>query len=90
MRIATTRIYRLTDTGLLAVRAERSVPRWYRTILAMIEGDTPSERICELLGAHTRKQVLAWLDELQTLGFLAHVAPEALQVDVTMPRREAA
>ena len=78
MRIQTNRTYRLTDTGIRAVRAERSVPGWYRTILAMMEGDTSSERICQILSAHARKQVVAWLDQLETLGFIAAVGSQAV------------
>lgn len=77
MRIQTKRTYRLTDTGIRAVQAERSVPGWYRTILAMMEGDTPAERICEILSAHAKKQVLAWLDQLETLGFIADADRQA-------------
>lgn len=78
MRIQTNRTYRLTNTGVRAVRAERSVPGWYRTILAMMEGDTPAERICQILSAHARKQVVAWLDQLETLGFIAVVGGQAV------------
>ncbi len=71
MKVQAPRTYRLTKTGILAVRAERSVPGWYRTILEMMEGDTTAERICGILSAHARKQVMAWLDQLETLGFIA-------------------
>ena len=73
MKFGTERLYRLTMTGTLALQAKRSVPGWYRTILAMIEGDTPSAAICETLSAHPRKQVIAWLEQLETLGFVAFV-----------------
>lgn len=73
MKSETERLYRLTTTGTLALQAKRSVPGWYRTILAMIEGDTPSAAICETLSAHPRTQVIAWLEQLETLGFVAFV-----------------
>lgn len=71
MKNETERLYRLTVTGTLALQAKRSVPGWYRTILAMIDGDTPSAAICETLSAHPKKQVMAWLEQLETLGFVA-------------------
>jgi hypothetical protein len=70
MKTETERLYRLTMTGTLALQAKRSVPGWYRTILAMIEGDTPSAAICGTLSAHPSKQVIAWLEQLETLGFI--------------------
>ena len=75
MKSETERLYRLTVTGTLALQAKRSVPGWYRTILAMIDGDTPSAVICETLSAHPRKQVIAWLEQLETLGFVAMADP---------------
>jgi hypothetical protein len=88
MRIRTNQVYRLTDAGILAVRAQRSVPGWYRTILAMMEGDTPSERVCEILSAHSKKQVMAWLDQLETLGFVVAVA--AVDESSALSHRQAA
>ena len=73
MKTATDRMYRLTTAGTLALQAKRSVPGWYRTILAMIPAETPSSAICETLSAHPRKQVMAWLEQLETLGFVALV-----------------
>jgi len=73
MKTATDRMYRLTTAGTLALQAKRSVPGWYRTILAMIPGETPASAICATLGAHSSKQVMAWLEQLETLGFLALV-----------------
>lgn len=73
MKTATDRMYRLTTAGKLALQAKRSVPGWYRTILAMIPGETPSSAICATLSAHPSKQVMAWLEQLETLGFVALV-----------------
>ncbi|MGQ0546866.1 MAG: hypothetical protein ACT4P3_16285 [Betaproteobacteria bacterium] len=44
---------------------------WYRSILERIRGDTPSQAICDTLSAHSRQQVTAWLEQLETLGFIA-------------------
>ena len=78
MKNETERLYRLTGAGELALASKRSVPGWYRTILAMVAGDTPGSAICETLSAHPRKQVLAWLDQLETLGFLELAEPAAM------------
>lgn len=97
MKSGAERLYRLTRTGKLALEAKRSVPGWYRTILAMIEGDTPAGAICETLSAHPRKQVIAWLDQLETLGFVEPAEPAAAApasgdfgFDVVLARQRAA
>lgn len=68
--MAQERLYRLSRTGVLALASKRSVPGWYRTILAMIHGETPVREICETLSAHSSRQVIVWLEQLETLGFL--------------------
>ena len=99
MRIKTNRTYRLTAAGVLALQAQRSVPEWYRTILAMFQGDTPADAICESLSAHSKKQVNAWLDQLETLDFIADAARDSaestiavndLEVDLPSERSQAA
>jgi hypothetical protein len=74
VKIQTERVYRLSGAGRMALQAKRSVPGWYRTILAMIQGDTPSGGICETLSAHSKKQVMTWLEQLETLGFIEVVS----------------
>lgn len=97
MKTQAERLYRLTRAGALALEAKRSVPGWYRTILAMVRGDTPARTICETLSAHPRKQVITWLEQLETLGFLepADAAPAAsgssdFGFDVVLARQQAA
>jgi hypothetical protein len=58
VKMQTERIYRLSGAGRMALQAKRSVPGWYRTLLAMIEGDTPS----------------GGLGQLETLGFIEVVS----------------
>ncbi len=67
--------YRRTPEGARALRSQKSVPPWYRSILDLTPRETSGSILCEGMGAHPRKQVLAWLDELETLGFLERVAP---------------
>jgi len=73
--------YRRTPEGARALRNQKSVPPWYRSILDLIPRETPGSVVCEGMSAHPRKQVLAWLDELETLGFLERVAPAAAPGD---------
>jgi hypothetical protein len=84
MRNRTNRVYRLSAAGVMALQAQRSVPRWYRTILAMFQGDTLSDQICDALSAHSKKQVIAWLEELETLGFIADAAPEPTETAIVV------
>ena len=80
MRNQMNRVYRLSVAGVLALQAQRSVPRWFRTILAMFQrGDTTSDRICESLSVHSEKQVIACLEQLETLGFIADAAPDVVE-----------
>lgn len=57
------RIYRLTHAGVRALEDRGAIPVWYRALLDLVRegrgfpGDSP-------------RQMLAWLDELETLGFL--------------------
>ena len=67
--------YRLTPAGARAVEAERSIPTWYRAVLGLVHADTTSTVILAGLLAYHRKAVLAWIDELETLGFLERVVP---------------
>ena len=67
--------YRLTAAGVRALEAERSIPRWYRAVLGLVQGDTTSTVILAGLLAYHRKAVLAWIEQLETLGFLERVVP---------------
>jgi hypothetical protein len=74
--------YRLTPAGEKAVEAERSIPTWYRAVLGLVQGDTTSTVILAGLLAYHRKAVLAWIDELETLGFVERVVPAGIAPDV--------
>jgi hypothetical protein len=74
--------YRLTAAGTRAVEADRSIPTWYRAVLGLVEGDTTSTVILAGLLAYHRKAVLAWIDELETLGFVERVVPAGVEPDV--------
>jgi hypothetical protein len=70
-------IYWRTEAGLRAWACSASgLPRHYRTILGIIEGPTPVESIRAGIREHSEKDLFAWLDELDTLGFIetAHSA----------------
>lgn len=72
-------IYQLTETGLKAWRSPHSgLPAQYRSILGLIQTETPSDAILAGLSHYTDKQILDWLAELETLGFIESVtaAPE--------------
>ena len=83
--------YCLTPAGTRAVEAERSIPTWYRAVLGLVQGDTSSTVILAGLLAYQRKAVLAWIDQLETLGFLERVVPaDAESSDVTLDLDRAA
>ena len=73
--------YRRTPEGARALRSQHSVPPWYRGILDLMPRVTSGNILCEGMSAHPRKRVLAWLDELETLGFVERVAPAAAPGD---------
>lgn len=74
MIIKTDRVYRRTEAGLRAIDSQKSVPIWYRRILSLIEGDTPSDAVLGNMYPYASGQILDWLDELETLGFTELVA----------------
>jgi hypothetical protein len=74
MIIKTDRVYRRTDAGLRAVESEKSVPIWYRRILSLMDGETPSDAVLGNMYPYASRQILDWLDELETLGFTELVA----------------
>ena len=73
--MTTDRTYHLTAAGTRALESEQSVPAWYRTILGLIRGDTTSSVIIGGMSTHPKKEVLTWLDQLETLGFVELVVP---------------
>ena len=63
-------IYRLTAAGASALQSARSVPDWYRQILQKVEGDATSSEIVARMANHPTRQVLQWIEQLETLGFV--------------------
>jgi hypothetical protein len=43
---------------------------WYRAVLRLVRDETPSASIMDGMSAYPRRQVLAWIEQLETLGFL--------------------
>lgn len=64
------RIYRLTAAGASALHSARSVPDWYRAILELVRDDATSSKIVSVLTHHPSGEVLNWIEELETLGFV--------------------
>lgn len=64
------RIYRLTAAGTSALHSARSVPDWYRDILRLVQGDPTSCEIIARMTSHPGKEVLQWIEQLETLGFV--------------------
>jgi hypothetical protein len=64
------RIYRLTAAGTSALQSARSVPGWYRDVLELVEGDATSSKIIAGLTRHPSDEVLKWIEQLETLGFV--------------------
>lgn len=69
------RAYRLTAAGAKALESKRSVPTWYRAILELVQGDTTSSVFIAAMSARPRKEVVSWIEELETLGFLELATP---------------
>jgi hypothetical protein len=72
-------IYQRTEAGLRAWHSPRSgLPGPYRSILGLMQTETHSDAILAGLSQYTDKQILDWLAELETLGFIESVpaAPE--------------
>ena len=64
------RIYCLTAAGTSALHSARSVPDWYRDILWLVQGDPTSSEIIARMTSHPGKEVLQWIEQLETLGFV--------------------
>ena len=71
----TERTYRLSASGARARGSERSVPTWYRAILGLFQGEMAAGEIVAGMGASSGREVLKWIDELETLGFVDLVVP---------------
>lgn len=69
------RVYRITDAGAKALQAKRSVPAWYRAVLAQI---TASDSVLSrAIQRHPPHRIRAWLEEMETLGFIRAVTGES-------------
>jgi hypothetical protein len=64
------RIYRLTAAGTSALHSARSGPDWYRDILRLVQGDPTSSDIIARMTSHPGREVLQWIEQLETLGFV--------------------
>ena len=62
--VVNNRIYRRTPAGDRALESKRSVPDWFRADLVT------SSAICSGMRGHSQEQVLDWVDQLETLGFV--------------------
>jgi hypothetical protein len=63
-------VYWLTEAGLRALRcADSGLPRHYRRILSAIHAPSEVTAIRAAVGCDERS-LAAWLDELDTLGFV--------------------
>jgi hypothetical protein len=67
------RIYCRTPGGDRALQSERSVPHWFRAILVLVGGQVTSSAICNGMCGHSQEQVLSWIDQLETLGFIERI-----------------
>jgi hypothetical protein len=67
--------YRITRAGRSALESQRSVPDRYRAILGLLRSDTGYSAIRGAMNAYEPKQVRAWVEQLDTLGFLELVDP---------------
>ena len=68
------RTYVLTKAGSKARASRRSgLPTHYRQILELIRSVINEDEIHSALPSHPPRQVDDWLDELDTLGFIAVV-----------------
>jgi hypothetical protein len=66
--------YVLTEAGSRAWESPRSgLPAHYRQILGLIRSSNTADEIHLGMPAHSRQQLDCWLDELDTLGFVALV-----------------
>lgn len=64
------RIFRLTAAGTSALHSARSVPDWYRSILWLVQAEATSSEIIAGMTHHPGREVLKWIEQLETLGFV--------------------
>lgn len=62
--------YRLTQAGRKALDSQRSVPERFRVILGLLQSDTGYSSIRGAMNAYEPTQVRAWVEQLDTLGFV--------------------
>jgi hypothetical protein len=63
--------YQRTDSGHKALANESSgLPPAYRKILGLTEHPTHADQVVGGMSQVSREEVLGWLDELESLGFL--------------------
>jgi hypothetical protein len=66
------RSYVVTEAGCRAWENPASgLPSHYRRILGLIQSRSDPDEICGGMRSHSRRQISDWLDELDTLGFVA-------------------
>ena len=71
-------VYWLTHAGLFALRcADSGLPAHYRMILGAIQGPSDVSAIRAAAGGFDERDLFAWLDELDTLGFVQTAAAAA-------------
>jgi hypothetical protein len=73
--IVNDRIYCRTSAGDRALESKCSVPEWFRAILVLVGGQVSCSAICGGIRSHSQKQVLNWIDQLETLGFIERILP---------------
>jgi len=72
------RIFQRTEAGSAACGDENSgLPVQYRRILDVVNAATHSDVLRALLRRYSEKQILEWVAELLTLGFLESVPDSA-------------
>jgi hypothetical protein len=74
------RLYRRTGSGEKALASARSVPGSFRGILGLIGSEAQAAAICGAMPGHTEKQVLEWLEQLETLGLIERVGDGAMDM----------
>jgi hypothetical protein len=79
------RIYRATEASLEAQASDKSgLSFLHRRIIGLIHGDTHFSVIRAGMGACLENQVAAWLQQLETLGFVtSHSAGAECDLDFT-------
>lgn len=83
--------YRLTAAGKRALESERSVPAWYRAVLASFHGDMTANEVLSSMSSDLSREALTWLTQLDTLGFVEQVVfvePGAAPAEVTFDVRD--